>query len=703
MRKRFAILIFHLICGSQVFTQDVYGFSHDYDTIRINKLKKILPSLKGYKKIDCLNELSEAHLPYQTGHAKVYANQALQEAEKTTYLRGKAEAYKNLGRIECSQINDLLLAEKYFSMSLALFIKIEDEEQIGWAWGCLGCSKWVLTKFPEAMYAFEKAEQIFKNLNDTSDLVYTYDMMTRTELESGHYEKAFRYTLKHQDLTGKEDYWVLSALYSAVGDKETSAEYTLKSLSGTTKAKEGWQYQYLTMAGTFSLNKQYDSALHYYQLFSNYAEKTGSNGPFIKLYTNLGELHFSLKQYDTAFVYLSKALRLSKKTNDRNQVMKVLLSLGSKNKELTNYNLAMQNAQELLQLAQETGARQYIRDAHFLLYQLFDFLKNRDSAYLHVKKYIAIKDSIELDLTAQKLDFFKTKAEREKTQSSINVLNEEKKMQQQQLKQAARQKNILIAGLAILLLAGITLFRNILLKRKNDKHFREIAESELRIQKLESQRQITEREMQLLRAQMNPHFVFNSLNSINRFIMENNKTQASEYLTKFSRLIRLILQNSSATLISLETELETLKLYLELESVRFDHQFEYIIRVDNDLDIAALKLPPLIIQPYAENAIWHGLMHAKRKGLLQIELYEEGYLLCCDITDDGIGRKYASELRSKSASAHKSMAMQITADRIAMLQQKGHAGTQIKITDLVLPDGSAGGTKVQLKIPVCYD
>lgn len=213
-------------------------------------------------------------------------------------------------------------------------------------------------------------------------------------------------------------------------------------------------------------------------------------------------------------------------------------------------------------------------------------------------------------------------------------------------------------------------------------------------------RKTTELEMQALRAQMNPHFIFNSLNSINRFILQNNKAQASEYLTKFSRLIRLILQNSQASLITLESELESLQLYLELEALRFDHHFDFKISIDEDLDASTIKVPPLIIQPYAENAIWHGLMHKEEKGHLEIDLFLENQLLCCKIIDDGIGRKKAADLKSKSASTHKSMGMQITADRIAIMHQKQQMGTTITVSDLVLPGGEAAGTEVLLKIPI---
>jgi YesN/AraC family two-component response regulator len=210
----------------------------------------------------------------------------------------------------------------------------------------------------------------------------------------------------------------------------------------------------------------------------------------------------------------------------------------------------------------------------------------------------------------------------------------------------------------------------------------------------------SELEMQVLRTQMNPHFIFNSLNSINRFILQNNKEQASEYLTKFSKLIRLILQNSQAALITLESELESMELYLDLEALRFERRFDYKINVTKDIDISALKVPPLIIQPYAENAIWHGLMQKEEKGQLDIEIYQEANHLCFKITDDGIGRKQAAARADRSAMRHKPMGMRITADRIAMMQQPGSLEQAISINDLKDPGGNDAGTEVVIKLPV---
>lgn len=252
---------------------------------------------------------------------------------------------------------------------------------------------------------------------------------------------------------------------------------------------------------------------------------------------------------------------------------------------------------------------------------------------------------------------------------------------------------VVLLGVVIWRLAG---YRSRHLRHELEQRKKEHQLTELKQQKSELQ-------MLVLRAQMNPHFIFNSLNSINRFILENNRDEASEYLTKFSKLVRLILHNSQAALITLESELESMKLYLELECLRFDGQFEFKIQVEDDMDVSMLKVPPLTIQPYAENAIWHGLMHKGSKGYLEIKLWEKDDLLYCRIKDDGIGRKKASELKTKFKSPYKSVGMRITSDRIALLQQQKSIHAAIQINDLVLADGTAGGTEVIIQLPLIYD
>jgi LytS/YehU family sensor histidine kinase len=351
-------------------------------------------------------------------------------------------------------------------------------------------------------------------------------------------------------------------------------------------------------------------------------------------------------------------------------------------------------------MAKQSGAKQVIRDGCQILFSIYDKLKKTDSAYFYYRRFVTMNDSILSDKVKGKLAAFTF-------EQRIELLNKEKEIQHIQLQKQSLQRNILVGGIIILLLLAAIVFRSIILGRKNEK---QKLEHELELQRLESSetttqllQQATELEMQALRAQMNPHFIFNSLNSINRFILEENSPQASRYLAKFSRLMRMILQNSQASLISLESELESLELYLNLEVLRFDNHFEYKISVADDLDPSWLKVPPLIIQPYVENAVWHGLMHKEEKGQLDIEVSGEDNYLYVKVVDNGIGRRKAAELASKSATKQKSMGLKITADRIAMIRRANSDESVIKINDQVGPDGCAAGTEVIIKIPVIHD
>ena len=215
------------------------------------------------------------------------------------------------------------------------------------------------------------------------------------------------------------------------------------------------------------------------------------------------------------------------------------------------------------------------------------------------------------------------------------------------------------------------------------------------------QLKLSETEMTALRSQMNPHFIFNCLNSIKLYTLDNDTDKASDYLTKFSRLIRLVLENSRSERVTLQSELEALQLYIELEAMRFKQKVQFSINVSPEIDQRYLRIPPLLLQPYVENAIWHGLMHKAGGGMVSVAVSQpRENLLHIEITDDGVGRQRALELKSKSAGKHKSFGMQITADRIQMINQLYNIHTQAQVVDLVDSFGEACGTRVILQIPV---
>jgi two-component sensor histidine kinase len=222
------------------------------------------------------------------------------------------------------------------------------------------------------------------------------------------------------------------------------------------------------------------------------------------------------------------------------------------------------------------------------------------------------------------------------------------------------------------------------------------------------QQQIAETELKALRAQMNPHFIFNSLNSIQKYILKNEHFEASQYLTKFSRLIRLILDHSNQNTVLLSSELEMLKLYTEMESLRFENKFDYSINIDPAISADTVEIPSMLIQPFVENAIWHGLLHLpadkdgnEQKGKLSIRFSKTaGNYIDVEIEDNGIGRKKAAELKSKQVLRKKSYGMQITEKRIAAINQVQGINAAASITDKEDKYGNATGTLVKLTIPL---
>jgi ligand-binding sensor domain-containing protein len=220
--------------------------------------------------------------------------------------------------------------------------------------------------------------------------------------------------------------------------------------------------------------------------------------------------------------------------------------------------------------------------------------------------------------------------------------------------------------------------------------------------KTQYEKKLANVEMTALLAQMNPHFLFNSLNSIDSYIIKNESDKASEYLNNFARLIRLILQNSRSNYISLKDELEALDLYLQMEMLRFKDKFEYEIKTGEGMDAASFVIPPMLIQPYVENAIWHGLMH-KKDGTIGKVIISVSYTnnsLVCVVEDNGIGREKALELKmQKPGNRKRSMAMQITKERLDMINKLYNTNTSVEVIDLN-EGGRAAGTRVELVIPV---
>ena len=235
----------------------------------------------------------------------------------------------------------------------------------------------------------------------------------------------------------------------------------------------------------------------------------------------------------------------------------------------------------------------------------------------------------------------------------------------------------------------------LLIANKRIKHIRE----EERI-KTETNKILSQLETRLLRSQMNPHFIFNSLNSIQKYIWENKEEDAAEYLARFAKLIRAILENSRKEFITLHEELRVLKLYVDLEHRRSNGKFDYVVRTENNINLDEILIPPLLLQPYIENAIWHGVNKKQGQGHIDIHIALSGDMLICTIDDDGVGRTFNQPAYADTDMKKNSVGTDITLQRIQLLQTTGDAGG-VKIIDK-RENGTAKGTTVIVSIPAKY-
>ncbi len=209
-------------------------------------------------------------------------------------------------------------------------------------------------------------------------------------------------------------------------------------------------------------------------------------------------------------------------------------------------------------------------------------------------------------------------------------------------------------------------------------------------------------EQQLILSQINPHFLFNSLAAIQSYIFRNDPLQAGKYLSTFAKLVRLIIESSRQELISIENEIKTLRLYFDLQTLRFEEKFDFKIEVDDTLDIDELTIPPFLAQPFIENSIEHGFIHLSGMGIITIRYIKQNDSIVVEIEDNGIGIDESKINHLRSGRSHQTLATEITSERIKKIYQINRIRIKMEIIDLNSIDSSKQGSIVRFIIPSKY-
>ncbi len=658
--------------------------------------------------INRLNEIARQFWETKPDTARLFAGNALNESKKINHKKGEAEALRIIGWSYYKENNEFQ-AKSYMKEAVFIFEQIAFKPGLAAALNNLGAINSRIGDYAEGLEASQRALAIFQQLGNQEAIGSVLNYIGINYQNQGNYDKAIEYCLqglqirrKIQDHPGIAYSLInMGNMYLAADELKSALDFYQQSLAYTEdKRLPSLEYSLLRLGETYGRLGRYDTALLYLQRILR------TNPDHVLALNSLGEVYFARKEYELSLKHLLKSLMLLEKKNDRTYA-NVLNNISEVYNAQKRYPIALSYAQRSLALSRQLGSRQDIKNAAQTLSQIYAALDDFARAYEYQQLYVSLKDSITSQEYTQRLAVLEANLELAKKQAHIETLTQEQKLHHQELKRQATQRNFFMAGLAFTLVLSLVIFRNIGLKRKAERLLKDRLERDLELERMEKEQKMADYksrtaalEMMALRAQMNPHFIFNCLNSINRFILKNEPDAASDYLTKFSKLIRLILQNSQAKSVCLENELEALCLYIDMEISRFEDQFNYQIILDPALEIEHLEVPPLIIQPYVENAIWHGLMNKGDKGHLLIQLHREGNTLCCAITDDGVGRKQAAVLKSKSANKTKSLGMQITAHRLELINALNEKATTVEVNDLVDSSGEACGTSVLLKIPV---
>jgi tetratricopeptide (TPR) repeat protein len=650
--------------------------------------------------------------------------QALAIRVKTNDKKGQAQSYNNLSIIKK---RENLYAESLDYAEKSLEIKGELNDSLGIATTYYaicniyregGDYEKALEYILKALSEFQKhkdVKPILLSYSQLGSLYFRYLKNNEKALET--YYAALAISAKSGNKTSLENlYNNLGNVYKAMNEPDSAAKYYRLSMAA---AKEFKQDEPLALAqnnlATLLIQtKNYTEALDLARTAYHSSKNSKNLSTYFNSSLTLANIFYGINNIDSALYYCNVPYRhpeINKFTKEKSSTLELLAQINFSNKNFEQSGLHYKqllelkdsiNTNERFKLSAESESKYQNQKKQ---QEILKLNSDKKIQQLELEKQKAVisgnfleakQKQNEIDLlnqqqTIQQLQLVKQeeqltlkKLEADASAKALQLSEQEKKIKQTEVEQQRTTKNLILIGTVILLafvMLGFNQYR-INMHRKNDK------------EKFQLQHQLSEMKLEALRSQMNPHFIFNALNSINRYIIRSDKETASDYLVKFSKLIRLILENSKSTIIPLQNELEALRLYVEMELLRFDNKFDFTIAVDDSIDKEQLQIPPMVLQPYVENAIWHGLMNKKEKGSIQISISQkEKNKLFCTIQDNGVGRIKATELKNKTTHTGKSLGMQITSERINVLSGDDK---NFKIIDLFDTQKNPSGTRVEI-------
>lgn len=651
--------------------------------------------------------------------AMQHGNAALELAEQLDFKKGIVGACGNIGNVYYEQGN-YPKALEFYSKTLDKAQEMGDPKVIVRWLGNIGVVFCRQGDYPQALDYYFEALKISESMNDRKGIASSCNNIGIIYKYKADYPKAFGYFTKALRISEE------------LGDKLGMANN-------------------LGNIGTiFNDQKEYKRAFDYFLRSLDIANSLGDKKIIASNYDNIGSILSAEKSYTAALDYYFKALRIDEELGNKNGIAIKLGNIGSVYTATKRYAEAEEHLLKSLAIAQEIGNLADVKAACEYLSELYEQTGRFEKALTYFKRGAIAKDSVfneeknnEIIRKEMTYEFNKnqlaSKAENERlvaekkrfqiivwsvisvlllalifvalitrslktTQKQKQVIEKQKEQTEQQNEEIKQQKELVDEKNKIIE------SKNKIVQKQNEELNTQNKEITIQRDQLAENLKYTEKLQETLKSDlshymllsfrklMNPHFIFNSLNSIQSFILQNDKLKASLYLSKFSGLVRKVLEQSQQEYIPLSDELNTLTIYIELEAERFVDRFVYSINIEKDIVPERYLVPPLIFQPFIENAIWHGLMSTDREGKLSVDIKLSHDYLLCTVEDNGVGRE-ASQENNKKRKRRESFGIKATDQRLKILNSLNNTDMVVKYTDLKDAEGNAMGTRVEFFLP----
>ena len=599
----------------------------------IDSLKRVLAVVKSdTARVNTFNSIADKYKESNPDSTAFYAIKAAALARKSSYNFGLANSYINSGNSNII-LGNYRQANQYFNKAQMSFEKLLNSDSeidskriqngLARAFASQGIVFSQESNYYMALEMYQKALKIYLEIGQKINIAKAYNNIGIVYKSQQKNNKALEYFKK------------AFAIQEEIG--EQTAAVTLTNI-GVIYAEKGDNEQ----------------ALGYYLKAKKLFEHMNNQRGFALLNNYFGDYYKIEKDYNVAGQYYTTALNLYEGMQNKFGASLALYNLGLLNLELKNYDKAIELATQSLTYAKAIGILDQTYHSEKLLSDLYTIKNNSELSFFHYKNYIVARDSIVNQENNKKILISEMESEY-KRKTAIVAEKSKRNFQ-----------FVLFSIVGLVLLAGLIF---VTYNRRQIKR------------RLTLQKEVAEYEQKALHLQMNPHFVFNCLGSISSFIVQNGTDSALKYLSKFSKLMRLTLEYSKGSLIPIDKEIESLQNYLELEQLRFHNKFEFSIQSSDKVEFN-MGIPPLLIQPFVENAILHGMVPKEGSGKIEVNFDVQNGQFICSISDDGIGLSKSKHLKEDSVTAHKSMALEITKKRLEIMEATTLKSAQIDIQEL---------------------